>query len=290
MLSLSKGLAKLSAALNDRRQIGPLHQCAPALADWYTTSLGKQVLCQQQNLLDGVLGELFGYHLMQLSVHPVSQISDASRIHHCFSMTPHQVDSRRNTSVAAVANFEALPFADEALDVTILHHVLEFSANPHQVLKEAARVTISRGHIIIFAFNPLSYQGVAQQVMRYSNPRSIWSRHALSRTRLQDWLAFLDFSAVDYWVLGPRSPLRMTQLMAGNMKWPLGTSYCLLARKDKAGVRPIKPDWLHRPFAARPGMSEPAIPMASASKRIKPCLVDKAHKKSSIRLIRKPLN
>ena len=35
---------------------------------WYKTELGKQILDQEKMLLDQLLPELFGYHLMQMGV------------------------------------------------------------------------------------------------------------------------------------------------------------------------------------------------------------------------------
>ena len=42
----------------------------------------------------------------------------------------------------------------------VLPHVLEFEANPHQVLRESERVLIGEGHVVILGFNPWSLWGL----------------------------------------------------------------------------------------------------------------------------------
>ena len=46
-------------------------------------------------------------------------------------------------------NSSELPFANECLDLLILPHVLEFSSDPHQILREAERVLRPEGRLII---------------------------------------------------------------------------------------------------------------------------------------------
>ncbi|SMF38805.1 Methylase involved in ubiquinone/menaquinone biosynthesis [Alteromonadaceae bacterium Bs31] len=237
-----------------RKSIKPLHQTISDIAKWYDTPLGESLLAAQQQVLNEELSCLFGYHLMQLSVLPYNRLSESSRINHCFSLSPAIVQSPKASSnlcdVQGLAEMDSLPLPNESIDVTLLHHVLDFSDNPQQVLKEAARVTVPRGHIVIFAFNPVSVMGLVQLMAQFGG-KPIWHRRALRLGRLKDWLEFLDFTCQNVRYLSHNYPLGASRWSSkkglGKMQFkstlPFGSTYCVVARKDKAGLTPLKPAW-----------------------------------------------
>src|SRR5205085_2507192 len=49
-----------------------------------------------------------------------------------------------------------LPLASQSVDLVALPHVLEFHPNPHEVLREAERVLMPEGQVVISGFNSLS--------------------------------------------------------------------------------------------------------------------------------------
>ncbi|WP_188151281.1 class I SAM-dependent methyltransferase [Teredinibacter waterburyi] len=239
-----------------RSSVRPLHETIADLARWYETPLGQSILTEQREILSDELSCLFGYHLMQLSVVPYERLFESSRINHCFSMAPAIVPSERVKTqlcdLQALSDLDALPLADESIDVTILHHVLDFSENPQQVLKEAARVTVPRGHIIIICFNPFSMMGALQPILRLTSSKPVWRRKALRAGRLRDWLEFLDFSCVNMRQLSHNLPINHSRYLAhsrfvnkvfSGRSVPFGSTYCILARKDKVGLTPLKPEW-----------------------------------------------
>ena len=60
----------------------------------------------------------------------------------------------------------ALPFASASIDLVVLPHVLEFSAHPHQVLREVERVLVPEGSVVIAGLNPLSLWGLRRLAAR----------------------------------------------------------------------------------------------------------------------------
>src|SRR5690625_3274665 len=71
----------------------PLHRLAqrrflPDVADWLETPLGQAVLEQERMLLEQELQDLFGYHLLQMSVDPALDLTRGSRITHRFTLSP----------------------------------------------------------------------------------------------------------------------------------------------------------------------------------------------------------
>lgn len=232
-----------------RGKVAPLAETSEELARFYSSPLGKAILASQKEVLDEELSCLFGYHLMQLSITENIPLHTSSRINHCFSLAPLK---DKDTTAGAVADYDSLPFEDESIDVTLLHHVLEFSENPQQVLKEAARVTVPRGYIVLMGFNPTSIAGLAKTIVQYFSSKKIWKRHGLRVGRLKDWLDFLDFSTVsnEYSFFNlPINNEKYIHRLGFFRRWrifksfPFGSIYFLIARKDKVAFTPIKPAW-----------------------------------------------
>jgi SAM-dependent methyltransferase len=249
MSILRKGLA----LIRNRRRVPDLQDSIAALETWFETPLGRQLLAEEQRLLDKELSCLFGYHLMQLSINRRVTLYNDSRICHCFSIGTGQ--STPEDRVSAYGNFEDLPLEDESVDVTILHHVLEFSSNPHQLLKEASRVTIARGYIIILGFNPWSLMGAIKPFAQIFSSSSVWKRESLPKARVSDWLKFLDCNTLRILNGNFGLPLQSRGYLAFGerinrllQRWgfPFGNYYCLVARKDRLCMTPIKPDWSRR--------------------------------------------
>lgn len=262
------------ARFKKRLKIRPLCENYRDIAAWYQTPLGQELLLAEQKIISEQLTNVFGYHLMQISSAQVAHLAIDSRINHNFCVIPcHNSDHEQHGTSATMADLHALPFSDESIDVTILHHVLEFSKNPHHVLKEAARVTVARGHIVIVGFNPLSVNGVMKPFMQLMDTQSIWARRSLGVYRLRDWLEFLDFSCLSTQYAFHRLPinsasyLKFSRRMFGKMnlqEFPFGAAYCIVARKDKISLTPIKPSWRKAQFG---GLSKPLSP-ARAGKMV----------------------
>ena len=223
------------------------------IAAYYETAIGRALYSAQKRLLTDALSNLFGYHLMEISALPKANLSKRSRVNHCFRITPNHshIDTGSDQSMMA-SDVSMLPLPDESIDVCILHHVLEFSENPHQVLKEASRVTIARGHIIIVGFNPKSLMGLGRVLCRPFKRNTMSRRRALHVHRLQDWLEFLDFSCSGVSYAGHNLPINNRKYLRSTRgfdkfcrkrQWPLGSIYCIVARKDKLSMTPLKPEW-----------------------------------------------
>lgn len=235
-----------------RFNIRPLQDSYDDISRWFTSPLGRRLLIHERRAIAEEMRYLFGYHFMQLSSVKTANFACSSRINHCFSIAPAYRGDEEKNAIQGLANFGELPLEDEAVDVTVLHHVLEFSQNPHQVLKEAARVTIPRGYIIIVAFNPISVAGVFQALGALFNFSGISRRRTLRAGRMRDWLEFLDFSCTATRGVFRNLPINNTRYLAytqfldrlrNKSRLPGGMSYILVARKDKVGLTPIKPKW-----------------------------------------------
>ncbi len=57
-----------------------------------------------------------------------------------------------------------LPFEAQSVDLLVMPHTLEFARDPHRLLREAERVLVPEGQLIILGFNSLSLWGARQSL------------------------------------------------------------------------------------------------------------------------------
>mgnify|MGYP003343999542 FL=1 len=161
---------------------GPMHT-APlsvpiAPAEWFAAPLGRYVLARELEYVDNAVADVFGFNALQLGL-PEYDFLRANRIPmHC-RVAPHgDVDLR--------ADFVDLPLASHSVDLLVLPHVLEFSANPHQVLREVQRVLMPEGHAIILCFNPRSLWGL-RRLFNRARGAYPWNGRFIHLPRIKDW-------------------------------------------------------------------------------------------------------
>jgi SAM-dependent methyltransferase len=150
-------------------------------------------------------------------------------------------------------DFAELPFASQSLDLVVLPHVLEFAAEPHQVLREVERVLIPEGQVIICGFNPASLWGVRQGMGRITSSDYLPAAgEFISMPRLKDWLKLLNLGVTRSHFGCYAPPFRTAQWLnrfafvegAGRRWWPyLGAVYMVHAIKRVKGMHIIGPAW-----------------------------------------------
>ena len=86
------------------------------------------------------------------------------------------------------ADFRDLPIASNSVDLLVLPHVLEFSDNPHQILREVARVLLPEAQVVIACFNPWSLWGL-RSAIGFSRHEHPWNGRFNSLLRVKDWLS-----------------------------------------------------------------------------------------------------
>ncbi|MDO3382329.1 methyltransferase domain-containing protein [Gilvimarinus algae] len=246
-------------AINNK--VCPPEQAVPALTDWFDSPQGQAVLKSQRSDIDQALACLFGYHLCQISVCRHLNLSASSRIPHTFALNPqaHASASAAAQGEQGACDLRRLPLAPESVDVFVLHHALDFSQTPHQLLAEAARATIARGHIVIVGFNPWSLVGGWHIAKRLTSRQPLWRHQHLRLGRLFDWFALLDLEPVEvrrghYWPFAREASGRLERGMR-SINAPWGSYYMVTVRKDVPGVLPVKPRWKTMDIAALGGVS-----------------------------------
>lgn len=243
------------------RQQTPPEHLMHELASWFATPVGREMLAVEQALVNRLLPTLFGYHLVQVGFDSHHPLYGDSPISHKVILCPRLELGMGINSIVGLGS--ELPLLSNEVDLLILHHMLDFSDSPHQVLREAARVVRPGGHLLIVGFNPNSLWGLWSRLKRR---RSIpWSAHALSHGRLQDWLSLLELTELKSISGFHRPPIthqRWRERLAFLETWGEKSPACsggllvILARKDVAGMTPLKPVWRQRKLLTFP-VAEP---------------------------------
>jgi SAM-dependent methyltransferase len=223
----------------------PLSTASPAMmpSEWFETPLGLSLVARELAFFDAEVADIFGFHALQFGLADV----DFLRANRMPSRAAIGIDG----PVRLRADFCELPVATGSVDLVVLPHALEFSHNPHQLLREVQRVLMPEGHIVISGFNPWSLWGATRAFSRH-DPDYPWCGQFISLPRIKDWLSLLNFevSATRMAIYTP--PCRGDKWLqrfrfmerAGDRWWPFaGAVYFLHGVKRVHGARLITPKW-----------------------------------------------
>lgn len=216
---------------------------ADQLSGWYSTPLGQYFLERERAYFDHVVADIFGYNALQFGLAEIDLL-ESSRI-------PSRWCVGSSGPIALRADFRDLPIAANSVDLVVLPHVLEFSADPHQILREVVRILVPEGQVVISGFNPWSLLGVKRLLPRTRNQLP-WTGRFINLPRLKDWLSLLSFDVVGGRMHGYVPPFSQEQWLrrfsfmdsAGDRWWPFaGGVYFMQAVKRVRGMRVITPNW-----------------------------------------------
>ena len=229
-----------------------------ALDGWLKSPAGIYVRQWEQACLDELTVDIFGYNAVQVGLPQIDALA-ANRMPNKWQAATRlsNIDelaiAAGNKQIAVALDFAELPFASQSLDLVVLPHVLEFAAEPHQVLREVERVLIPEGQVIICGFNPASLWGLRQSVRRITrSPYLPVAGEFISLPRMKDWLKLLNLGVTRSHFGCYAPPARTTQWLnrfafmenAGKRWWPyLGAVYMVHAVKRVKGMTLIGPAW-----------------------------------------------
>lgn len=234
-----------------------------SLHDWYQTPLGQQLMAEEKAQLEAVLPTLFGYHLIQLGRFYAESMLEASRVSHCCVMDTENSDTK-DINFSFSGQPHALPLASDSVDVVVLPHTLEFSEQPHAVLREVERVLVPEGHVVMMLFNPWSLW-MLQRLFWGWRKQPPWCGRFIGSPRTRDWLELLGFDVTYCKRYFFRPPLQQRGIMKrlqwleglGRRLWPIfGGSYVLVAKKRVETLTPIRPRWNPRQHVVATGLIE----------------------------------
>jgi SAM-dependent methyltransferase len=210
---------------------------------WFETPLGQHLLFRERRYFDNAVSDVFGFNAVQVGLPQIDFLRN-SRI-------PLRVTCAVDAPAQVRSDPMFLPFESQSLDLLLLPHVLEFSANPHQVLREAERVLRPEGRLIMAGFNPRSLWGLARRLQGGERGYP-WNGNFLNISRVKDWMVLLGLEVAAGSMCCYRPPvnrenwLRRLRFMepAGDRWWAMGGGvYFLQAVKRVQGMNIILPQW-----------------------------------------------
>ncbi|MFC4260481.1 class I SAM-dependent methyltransferase [Marinobacter lacisalsi] len=203
---------------------------------WFQSSLGQALLEDQRACVSTHVAELGGARQLHIALSNRLPLAPDSDFTQHIVATPYWRKGLPDGVV--VCDPDELPFPSGSIDLVILHHTADFTAWPHQVLRESSRVLRGGGQLLVLGFNPISSWGVRRLLSR--RRRGPWGGRFLLRSRMEDWLNLLDFSVERSGSYFFRLPLQSASKAAGPSlleyagtqgMLPLGAYYCVLATK-----------------------------------------------------------
>lgn len=222
--------------------------------NWFDSDIGRYILEREQVWFDANSADIFGFNALQMGQCHIDFLR-ANRMPFRFSMSV--------TCGSMQGRPEYLPIADQSLDLLAMPHALEFSPNPHMLLREVERVLRPEGRILLAGFNPFSLLGMKRVLG--SHQAYPWNGRFLHLTRIKDWLSLLGFELVSGRMVCYAPPVNRSAWLhrfrfmeaAGDRWWALGGGvYLLHAVKRVRNMRLITPrweeKWLVKPVLAPP--------------------------------------
>jgi SAM-dependent methyltransferase len=220
-----------------------------ALTEWLETPPGQYLLAWEQAQLDRVVGDVFGFHAVQIGLPELDALRSNRMPHRWVAL-----DAGQSPRAATLfAHSDALPFPERSLDLVVLPHTLELASDPHRTLAEVERVLMPEGRVVILGFNAASLWGLRQRLGRVR--RMVGSRapsflprpgEFIGYWRLRDWLRLLSFEveggrfgAYRPALASPRWLERFAWMdRIGDRWWPVfGAVYMVVAVKRVRGMR-----------------------------------------------------
>ena len=220
---------------------------------WFSTPIGQYLLAREQAMYDKKVSDIFGFNALQLGINQIDTLK-TSRIPHLMHV---------GNSVGEVfCESDYLPFAESCIDLVCLPHVLEFSENPHQTLREAERVLVPEGHLLLTGFNPISAWGLKYALGQ--DEQYPWNGQFFTLSRIKDWLALLGLEFISGEMHCYEPPINKQKWLnrfafidkLGSQWWPMmGGVYFIVAKKRVVNMTLLKPNWKKNSLKSRLAVS-----------------------------------
>jgi len=155
--------------------------------DWFSSPYAKKYFDSEKAHLDAAIRQAIGPKVLQVGSLLDQQLVDDFDLPSLVRSTGIERDT-----ADFVADPAFMPLASGSFSTVLLPHVLEGNRLPHQVLREAHRVLMHEGYIVLTGFNPMSFIGLQNLLYR----RAVFNGRYYMPRRVIDWLQLLGFEVV----------------------------------------------------------------------------------------------
>ncbi len=216
---------------------------------WYRSDTGQYLLRELESRLSPILATTFGYYSIQLGCSGLSDsLQQACRVKHQFTLGDIGDANQIEASPAM------LPIASDSVDLVILMHHLSNTNEPHAILREAFRILIPEGKLVIIDFNPKSLWGLRHFLQSWLE-HVPFKGHFYTAKRIDDWMRLLGFDKDLLQRVGYLPPIqnsslipRLSWLEKGMRKWlpVFGALNLMVYSKNVSPMTPVRHRWVTR--------------------------------------------
>jgi SAM-dependent methyltransferase len=237
-------------------------------ATYLKSPVGQKLMTEERDWFDRNLEDVFGYNAVQICPYNFDALNkNRVSAKYKFSFATSEAEIQSDSDVFMVSPAE-LPLATRSLDLLVLIHVLESVDDPHAVLREAERVLISEGRLVICSFNPFGVWAMNRYFGNVNLPPN--SDNWVALARLKDWCKLLELEIVGGQFLAFYPAVNSSKWKdkfswvqtVGKRWWPTsGAVYCLTSIKRTVGMNLVKT----KPWNRDPKFRKKSIPSVSSS-------------------------
>ncbi|UCH40548.1 MAG: class I SAM-dependent methyltransferase [Gammaproteobacteria bacterium] len=217
--------------------------------DWYLGETGQSLFKELENRISPILSTTFGYYSLQIGCPMIAEsLQHSCRVKHQFTLDDIRLPAKVH------ANPSMLPIATDSVDLVIMMHHLSNTTEPHAVLREAFRILIPEGKLIIIDFNPLSLWGLRNFFQAWLE-HVPFKGHFYTARRIDDWMRLLGFDQERIFRVGYLPPIQKTSvtrhlswLEKGMRNWlpALGAINLMVYTKNISPLTPVRHRWVTR--------------------------------------------
>jgi SAM-dependent methyltransferase len=220
-----------------------------SIEDWYLSETGQYLLAELETRLNPMLATTFGYYSLQVGcVGLADRLQQACRIKHQFTLGEADQEAHIQASPSM------LPIASDSVDLVVLMHHLSNTSEPHAILREAFRILIPEGKLVIIDFNPKSLWGLRHFFQSWLE-HVPFKGHFYTASRIDDWMRLLGFDQNRLYRVGYLPPIQKPSLIRhlswlekGMRNWlPLfGALNMMVYSKSISPMTPVRHRWVTR--------------------------------------------
>lgn len=233
----------MKPALSEKDRRPPTH--------WQQFNQGEALARAIAGALTPWWQRIFGYYLLKVGDLSCQLDTANCKIRHHINV------GRFCNSLMLQAETDALPFSEHSVDAVLLSHCLEYTADPHHVVREAHRVLRADGYLLLSGINPFSLVGMLKYWPSLAQ-RYPWQGRFFSASRIKDWLHLVGFEVLDEQRFFCSAMLSNDYGNGRAKQWAerhlnyFAASYLIVARKRELPLTPIRPRWQLNPAFSQP--------------------------------------
>ena len=220
-----------------------------SIDEWYGSETGQYLFSQLEEKVSPLLATTFGYYSLQIGCAGMAaSLQQSCRVKHQFTLDD------LGSAAKVKANPSMLPVATDSVDLVILMHHLSNTQQPHAVLREAFRILIPEGKLVIIDFNPMSLWGL-RYLFQCWLERVPFNGHFYTARRIHDWMQLLGFDQQMHSRVGYLPPIQKPSITR-HLTWlEKGTKNCLpvlgalnlmVYTKNISPLTPVRHRWVTR--------------------------------------------